>query len=747
MPSSHTFTSTELTHLRRTVALAGEALESGDAPFGSVLVDSRNVFLREDRNRIRSMNDATRHPEFELARWAAENMAAEDRRLATVYTSGEHCPMCAAAHAWVGLGRVVYVASAQQLERWMAGFRRELGEKGTAPVANLPVTTVAPGVEVVGPVAELEGEIKALHRRTEIKELAAELDIILLHSNMKSPALWLAATACLCLCAPASAAPLTDWEDQKWDAIVIGAGTAGIIVADRLSEAGKKTLLLEIGGPSYGITGGTEKPKWLEKTSLSRVDVPGLYKSIFGGSKSLICPPGVVNSYQACAIGGNSAINAGLFFQPPASDWDNYHPKGWKSVDVKNATNRLLSKQKSVTEYSRDDKFYLQTGYTAAKAWLVDSAGFANVSFNDKPNNKDRVFGRPSYNYIDGQRGGPVRTHLQDALKRKNFRLATGVRVQRIKQIRGLASSVQATVNNRNISILLAPRGRVIVSTGAVASPGLLMRSGIGPSDMLSSASTAGTPPSNWVVNSQVGQGLFDNPNTFIELSGPKIKSYTHNYDNPVPADRDLYLSSRSGPYAVASQTSVFWGYVPNPDGSRTGVQGTIDSSGFGGFTANNTITMNIYGTSGLLSTGRVVLSTDGKFVPSASSGVYYSNPRDGMNIAKFIHSIFQYLPSSTPQAPSPVGLTPLNIARHSTVEQIYKYITTYSTYAVGSVQHWSSSCRIGRCVDVNTKVIGTTNIYVVDASIISPLTVNPQFGVMVAAEKGAERILATWPL
>ncbi|KAI0910332.1 cellobiose dehydrogenase [Ustulina deusta] len=562
---------------------------------------------------------------------------------------------------------------------------------------------------------------------------------------MKSPVLWLAAAASLYTCS--SATPLADWTDQKWDAIVIGAGTAGIIVADRLSEAGKKTLLLEVGGPSYGITGGKEKPEWLSGQSLSRVDVPGLYKSIFSGSKTLLCPPGIVNSYQACTIGGNSAINAGLYFQPPASDWDNYHPKGWKSADVRNATRRLLAKQKSVTAYSRDDKFYLQSGYKAAQEWLVDSAGFSNVSFNAEPNKKDRVFGRPAYNYIDGQRGGPVRTHLQDALKRKNFRLETGVRVRSIQQIRGIASGVLATVNNHNVTIPLSLGGRVIVSAGAIASPGLLMHSGIGPSDILSQLPAASTSRSNWVVNREVGQGLFDNPNTFIELSGPAIKSYTHSYDNPVPSDKDLYLKNRSGPYAFASQTSVFWGYVPNPDGSRTGVQGTIDSSGYSGYTGNNTITMNVYGTSGLLSAGRVVLSSDGQFVPTAGSGVYYSHPQDGMNIAKFIHEIFQHLPSSTPQAPSRTGLTPLNIRRHATVQEIYNYITTPSAYAVGSVQHWSSSCRIGRCVDANTRVIGTTNIFVVDASIVSPLTVNPQFGVMVAAEKGAERILATWSL
>ncbi|MEU3950477.1 nucleoside deaminase [Streptomyces sp. NPDC029526] len=149
----------ELPHLRRCVELAAEALEAGDDPFGSVLVGGDGTVLAEDRNRT-AAGDRTRHPEFALARWAAEHMAPAERAAATVYTSGEHCPMCAAAHAWVGLGRIVYAASSAQLTDWLTEFGAP-----SPPVRPLPVAEVAPGVEVAGPVPELAAEIKELHRR------------------------------------------------------------------------------------------------------------------------------------------------------------------------------------------------------------------------------------------------------------------------------------------------------------------------------------------------------------------------------------------------------------------------------------------------------------------------------------------------------------------------------------------------------------------------------------------------------
>lgn len=149
----------EFAHLTRAVELAEEALEAGDEPFGSVLVSAQGDVLAEDRNRIAG-GDATQHPEFALARWAAQHMTPEARAVATVYTSGEHCPMCAAAHGWVGLGRIVYASSSEQLSGWLAA----LGV-GPMPVATLPIQQVVPGLKVEGPIAVLDERVHALHQR------------------------------------------------------------------------------------------------------------------------------------------------------------------------------------------------------------------------------------------------------------------------------------------------------------------------------------------------------------------------------------------------------------------------------------------------------------------------------------------------------------------------------------------------------------------------------------------------------
>ncbi|WP_028775543.1 nucleoside deaminase [Shimazuella kribbensis] len=149
----------DLKHLKRCIELARTALEAGDEPFGSILVSVHGKVLAEDHNHVAG-GDHTQHPEFALARWAVKNMTEEERAKATVYTSGEHCPMCAAAHGWVGLGRIVYASSSEQLAQWLS----EIGV-AKSRVHNLPIHEVIRDTIVDGPVLELAEQVRKLHRQ------------------------------------------------------------------------------------------------------------------------------------------------------------------------------------------------------------------------------------------------------------------------------------------------------------------------------------------------------------------------------------------------------------------------------------------------------------------------------------------------------------------------------------------------------------------------------------------------------
>lgn len=143
-------------YLQRCVELATDAFKKGNSPFGSILVSKDDAVLFEDHNRDAD-GDNTSHPEFEIAKWAVGNLTEDERTEAVVYTSGEHCSMCASAHGLVGLGRIVYASSSEQLKKW----QKDLGvESGL--LKGLSITEVLNDIQVDGPDDELSEEIKKL---------------------------------------------------------------------------------------------------------------------------------------------------------------------------------------------------------------------------------------------------------------------------------------------------------------------------------------------------------------------------------------------------------------------------------------------------------------------------------------------------------------------------------------------------------------------------------------------------------
>lgn len=123
-----------------------------------MLVDATGKVGFEDYDQVRS-GKLLHHPEIGVARWAAANLTPHERALCTVYTSGEHCAMCAAAHGWAGLGRIVYAVSSQQLGAWLAAWKIPRGR-----VRDLPIPEVLTGVTVDGPAPALAAEISELQR-------------------------------------------------------------------------------------------------------------------------------------------------------------------------------------------------------------------------------------------------------------------------------------------------------------------------------------------------------------------------------------------------------------------------------------------------------------------------------------------------------------------------------------------------------------------------------------------------------
>ena len=146
-----------LVALRRANAVARAALARGHHPFGAVLVDADGETVLIEQGNVDSVN----HAEAVLAREAAARFDVQRLWQCTLVTTVEPCAMCAGTQYWAHIGRLVYGMSEQRLLQ-MTGNHAE------NPTLDLPCREVfargQKAIEVIGPVAEAEHEIAALHR-------------------------------------------------------------------------------------------------------------------------------------------------------------------------------------------------------------------------------------------------------------------------------------------------------------------------------------------------------------------------------------------------------------------------------------------------------------------------------------------------------------------------------------------------------------------------------------------------------
>jgi choline dehydrogenase-like flavoprotein len=272
--------------------------------------------------------------------------------------------------------------------------------------------------------------------------------------------------------------------EGDFDYIVVGAGTAGCIVANRLSaDPRKRVLLLEAGGRDnwiwfhipvgYLFAIGNPRSDWMFRTEPE----PGL------NGRSLAYPRGKV-------IGGSSAINAMISMRGQAADYDHWRQlglAGWGWDDVLPAFKRLEDHFLGESEHHgvgggwRIEAPRLSWKVLDAVADAAQQMGIRRTAdFNTGDNEGIGYF---HVNQKRGRRWSSARGFLKPALSRPNLRLETGVLADRLIVENGRAAGVRFFKGGEAFEA--RARGEVVLCSGSIGSTQILHRSGIGPAEWL----------------------------------------------------------------------------------------------------------------------------------------------------------------------------------------------------------------------------------------------------------------------
>jgi choline dehydrogenase-like flavoprotein len=540
----------------------------------------------------------------------------------------------------------------------------------------------------------------------------------------------------------AEAAPI----EGEFDYIVVGAGSAGCVLANRLSaDPANRVLLLEAGGSDnwiwfhipvgYLFAIGNPRADWMLKTEPE----PGL------NGRSLNYPRGKV-------IGGSSAINGMIYMLGQATDYDQWRQlglPGWSWDDVRPYFRKHV------------DHFLGQGKHAAGGEWRVEQPRLrwdildafreaaiqygipAVEDFNTGDNEGICYF---HVNQKRGRRWSAARGFLKPVLHRKNLRLESGCLVEGL-EFNGKRATVVRWRQN-GVARNARCRGEVILAAGSIGSPHLLMLSGVGPAAQLSKF---GIPV--LLDRPGVGANLHDHLQLRMIYKVSGIKTLNETYASmprrlAMGAD---YLLRRRGPMTMApSQLGAFTKSDSTQD--RANIQYhvqplSLDKFGeplhpFPAFTAS---VANIRPTSrGALS----LKSADPREAPAIAPN-YLATPEDRRVAADSIRVTRKIVSQPALRKYSPVEYLPGGAVRDGDEAALEKAAGDIGT----TIFHPVGTARMGRnddaraVVDARLRVIGIDALRVIDASVMPSITSgNTNSPTMMIAEKGAAMILEDRP-
>ncbi|MGI9412005.1 MAG: GMC family oxidoreductase [Hyphomicrobiaceae bacterium] len=535
---------------------------------------------------------------------------------------------------------------------------------------------------------------------------------------------------------------------EHYDYIVVGAGTAGCLLANRLSsDPDVRVLLLEAGGKDdymwihipvgYLYCHGNPRVDWGFKTA----EEPGL------NGRSLNYPRGKV-------LGGCSSINGMIYMRGQSSDYDLWRQlgnPGWAWNDVlahfmKHEDQQALEPEDFNDVHLRGGEWRIESPriqWEILDAWAqaAEQAGIPRVQdFNRGDNEGSSYF---QVNQRTGTRWNTARGFLKPALNRKNLSIVTHAMAERLIIENGRVTGIE--IRRNQIPMRLGANREVILAAGAIGSPQILQLSGIGPGDVLQHFDI----PVH-ADRAEVGSNLQDHLQIRCAYKVTGVKTLNENsqtlWDKAKIALE--YAVMRSGPMSMApSQLGTFAKSDPSRDTANLQyhIQPlTLDKFGepldsFPAFTAS---VCNVRPTS----RGHVLITAPDPRAHPEIRPNYLSTEEDCQVAADAIRLTRKIVSQPALQAFNPDEFRPGSEVHSQDDEGLIKAAGDIST----TIFHPVGTCRMGgddhAVVDPRLRVNGVEGLRVADASIMPTIiSGNTNAPTLMIAEKGAEMILEDW--
>ena len=300
---------------------------------------------------------------------------------------------------------------------------------------------------------------------------------------------------------------------MEFDYVIVGAGSAGCILANRLSASGKYTVgLIEAGGSDNSIF--VKMPTALAIPMNTRK-----YNWGFQSAPEPFLGGRVIPCYRGRGLGGSSSINGMVFVRGHPQDideWESLGAAGWNYKNCLPYFRRLESWEGGADDYrGGNGPVAVTTGNHMRLSPLYQAFIDAGVEAGyphcrDYNGENQEGFGPMQMNVDKGIRASTARAYLRPARKRRNLVVMKNSLTQRVIIEGGKAAGIEVAHGGRVRKI--TARREVILSAGAIGSPQLLQVSGIGPDDVLKSA---GIKPV--LVRPGVGENLTDHLEVFFQ--------------------------------------------------------------------------------------------------------------------------------------------------------------------------------------------------------------------------------------